>query len=213
MTTITMRRIGPQRWYVGLGALMTIALAAPDAEQFRVDPASTSVTVEVGRSGLFAFAGHDHEVVAPGIQGTVTLDRAKLGASSVHLEFDAAALKVTGKGEPAEDVPEVQRVMENEVLEIQRHPTITFQSDRVSLLERAGDQLTLRVAGQLELHGVTRPVTVPVTVRLAAHSLAAEGRVAVRQTDFGIKPVSAGAGTVRVKDEVEVVFSVTARRE
>lgn len=207
------RRIGSSRAYVGLVALMSTALAAPDAEQFRIDPASTSITVEVGRSGLFAFAGHDHEVVAPAVQGIVTLNRAEMGASSVHLEFDAAALKITGKGEPAKDVPEVQRVMENEVLEIQRHPTITFQSDRVSLVERAGDRLTLRVAGQLGLHGVTRPVTVPVTVRLAADSLTAEGRVGVRQTAFGITPVSAGAGTVRVKDEVEVVFSVTARRE
>jgi hypothetical protein len=34
----------------------------------------------------------------------------------------------------------------------------------------------------------------------------------VQQSQFGIRPVTAGAGTVRVKDEVEVVLSVTARR-
>jgi hypothetical protein len=48
---------------------------------------------------------------------------------------------------------------------------------------------------------------------LGADDLHAEGTATVRQTDFGIQPVTAGAGTVRVKDDVEVSFSVRARRQ
>jgi len=216
---VTTRTGGLRREYLAFCALilMAIALAAlapPDNEQYRIDPASTSMTVHVGRSGLFGFAGHDHEVAVPAVQGSVTLNRADLGQSSVRLEFDAAALKVTGKGEPAGDVPEVQRVMVSErVLDVQRHPKITFQSKSVSVADRAADRMTLRIDGQLTLRGVTRPVSVPVSLQLAADRLTARGTVEVRQTAFGIKPVSAGAGTVKVKDEVEVVFSVTAQRQ
>ena len=49
-------------------------------------------------------------------------------------------------------------------------------------------------------------------LELAADRLRVNGRATVQQSQFGIRPVTAGAGTVRVKDEVEVVLSVTARR-
>jgi hypothetical protein len=51
---------------------------------------------------------------------------------------------------------------------------------------------------------------VPVNVRLTATGFSADGKAIVRQTDFGIQPVTAGAGTVRVKDEIDVTFSVSA---
>jgi polyisoprenoid-binding protein YceI len=149
----------------------------------------------------------------PAMQGHITLDRANVSRSTVSVTFDATALKVTGKGEPSEDVPEVQRVMlSDQVLDVQRHPTILFQSRQVSVVKQSANQMTLGITGDLTLHGVTRPLNVPVTVQLAADGLRANGRATVQQSQFGIRPVTAGAGTVRVKDEVEVVLSVTAKR-
>jgi hypothetical protein len=54
-------------------------------------------------------------------------------------------------------------------------------------------------------------LSAPVDITLTSNGLTATGRVTVRQTDFGIRPVTAGAGTVRVKDEVEIVFSIVGR--
>lgn len=204
----SLRRACPALW-----VLMTVPLVAQNTEPFRIDAASTNIMVHVGRAGVFGFAGHDHEVAVPAIEGTVTVDRADVGRSSLQLEFDAAALKVTGKGEPAKDVAEVQRVMTSErVLDVRQYPKIIFQSRRVALVERAADRMVLRVDGELTLHGVTRRVSVPVTVRLTADRLTAQGQASVRQTDFGIQPVTAAAGTVRVKDQVDVIFTVIARR-
>ena len=201
---------------VALAILMAISaeiVVAQEPEEFVIDPGQTTITLQVGRAGVFAFAGHDHEVVAPAVRGQITLNRASVGRSTVSATFDAAALKVTGKGEPVDDVPEVQRVMlSNQVLDVQRYPTITFQSRQVSVVKQSADQMALRIAGDLTLHGVTRPLDVPVTVELTAAGLRASGKTTVQQSQFGIKPVTAGAGTVRVKDEVDVVFSVTAKR-
>jgi polyisoprenoid-binding protein YceI len=196
-----------------LMTILTATVAAQEPEALVIDPGQTAITLHVGRAGVFAFAGHDHEVVAPAMQGQITLDRPNVSRSTVSVTFDATALKVTGKGEPSEDVPEVQRVMlSDQVLDVQRHPRITFQSRQVSVVKQSANQMTLRITGDLTLHGVTRPLDVPVTVQLAADGLRANGRATVRQSQFGIRPVTAGAGTVRVKDDVEVVLSVTARR-
>jgi polyisoprenoid-binding protein YceI len=189
----------------------TAAAQAPD--QFRIDPAATHVTIQVGRSGIFGFAGHDHEVVAPAVRGEITLDRSEISRSRVALEFDATALKVTGNGDPPEDVPEVQRVMlSDRVLDVARYPSITFQSRSIGVEGRSGDRMTLRLIGDLTLHGVTRSVTVPVNASVGPDLISGEGKTTVRQTSFGIRPVTAGAGSVKVKDEVEVIFSISARR-
>jgi polyisoprenoid-binding protein YceI len=170
------------------------------------------VTIAVGTGGLFGFAGHPHEIAAPALGGLVTLDRADWQRSTVSLEFDAAALRVTGKGEPARDVPEVQRVMlSDRVLDVKRFPTIAFRSRRVSVATRSADTADLVVEGELTLRGVTRPATARVNVRMEPNgTLVARGSSVIKQTDFGMSPVTAAAGTVRVKDELGVQFLVRA---
>ena len=200
-----------------IGALVLVLLASAalvaQAGKYQVDQAASSVLIQVGKGGVFSFAAHDHEVAAPALAGTVVLDQADASKSSVSLEFDATALKVTGKGEPAKDVPEVQATMlSDRVLDVQRYPKITFRSTRVSVASKAADRLTLNVAGDLTLHGTTRPVTTRVEVGLKDTALTATGTAKIRQSDFGMKPVTAGGGTVRVKDEVDIVFRVVARR-
>jgi polyisoprenoid-binding protein YceI len=209
----TMTNLGWLTYAICLLTLAGVTVVGQDQEQFQVDAAATSVTIRVGRAGVFGFAGHDHEIVAPAVKGTIVMDRSQVDRSSVSLEFDATALKVTGKGEPAQDVPEVQRVMlSDRVLDVQRYPTIRFQSRSVSLIDRTSTRMRVRVTGELTLHGVTRPLTVPVRVELTADRLTAEGEASVRQTDFGIQPVTAGAGTVRVRNQLELVFKVSARK-
>ena len=141
------------------------------------------------------------------------MDRTDISRSNVALEFDAAALKVTGKDEPPEDVPEVQRVMlSDRVLDVERYPTITFHSRSIAVEQGSSDRMALRLTGDLTLHGVTKSVTVPVNAHVGPDLISGEGKATVRQTAFDIRPVTAGAGSVKVKDEVEVIFSVTARR-
>jgi polyisoprenoid-binding protein YceI len=192
-------------------AAARLAAAAQTGHEFRVDPASTSVVIQVGRGGLLSFAGHNHEVAAPAVEGRIWLNSVDLSRSRVALQFDARALKVTGRGEPAGDVAEVQRTMlSDRVLDVTRYPNITFESDQVSPQKRSADGFTLRVDGRLTLHGVTKPVSIPVVVRLDGNRMTASGQATVRQSEFGIRPVTAAGGTVRVKDEVGVTFSIVA---
>jgi len=71
----------------------------------------------------------------------------------------------------------------------------------------------LRVIGDITLHGVTRRIEVPADVKLGSDRLTGTGTVMIKQTAFGITPVSAGLGTVKVRDEVSVSFTFTAIQE
>ena len=202
------------RLLVGLVLIISgagLVLARQASQEFRVDASSTSIVVHVGRAGLLAFAGHDHEVAVPAVEGRVSLNPTDVSRSQVALRIDARTLKVTGKGEPDKDVAEVQRTMLSErVLDVERYPAIEFESSRISAVERLADGFRLRVDGRLTLHGTSQALSVPVTVRVAGSRLTATGSAVVRQSAFGIRPVTGAGGTVRVKDEVSVTFTIVA---
>jgi polyisoprenoid-binding protein YceI len=179
---------------------------------FSVDRSASRATIEVGKSGVFSFAaGHTHEVVAPSMSGTIEVDSAQPSRSSVRITIDAAALKVTGKGESASDVPKVQaRMQGSDVLDSAQYPSIGFRSTNIAVERRDGDVLDLAVTGELTLRHTTRTVTVPVQARLDGGSVRATGRFDLKQTDYGITPVTVG-GVVSVKDAVAIAFSIVGR--
>lgn len=191
-------------------ALAALLAAGEAAVSYRVVPEESAVTIRVGKGGLFKFAGHEHEVVAPALRGEILADGGDIARSSVSLAFDAKSLRVSGAGEPANDVPKVQEAMLGpKVLDTARFPEISFRSRAVSGRETSPGVYELQVTGDLTLHGVTRSLTLPIRVE-KTDRIVASGRATVRQTDHGIKPVSVG-GVVNVRDQVGVEFRFTAR--
>jgi polyisoprenoid-binding protein YceI len=197
-------------------AAVALGLAVPASgapRTYVIDAAASSVQVHVGKSGVFSFAGHTHEVMAGRFEGTVEADSDDLARSSVAVTFEASGLKVVAEREPGGDAPKVQEVMAGpKVLDVARFPAITFRSRQVSGRRTGESGYELQVAGELSLRGVTRAVTVPVRVQVETATLTATGRAVVAQRAFGIEPVSAGGGTVKVKNELGVEFRIVARR-
>jgi polyisoprenoid-binding protein YceI len=195
------------------GLLAWPSLAQSAAEPFTVDAAKSRLTIQVGKAGAFSFiAGHTHEVAGPIDSGTVDVDRDDLSRSRLRLVINAAALKVTGKGESSEDVPKVQHAMESDsVLDVARYPRIVFQSTSVTVKERRGQTLDLVIAGELTIRDASRPVSAVVQAELAHETLTATGRFSIKQTAFGIKPITVG-GVVAVKDALDITFSITAQQ-
>jgi polyisoprenoid-binding protein YceI len=185
--------------------------APPSARSFRVDASASRVTIKVGRAGLFKFVGHEHEVSALGFSGEVVADPAQLAGSSVRLAFEAAALRVTGTTDSAEDLPKIQETMSGpRLLDVARFPEARFDSRAVSGRREADGSWAIVVTGELRLRAVARPLTLPMRVELSADTLVATGRAAIRQTDFGLQPVSVG-GVVKVKNELPIDYRIVAR--
>jgi len=198
-------------WTLAFAVLAAAPLSAAP-RTYVVDAAASSVRIHVGKSGAFSFAGHKHEVVAPALSGEVTADPVDLGASSVSLTFEAGALKVLPEGEPAGDPPKVEEAMRGpKVLDAAQFPKVTFKTQRVTGRETGGGAYDLELAGEIGLHGVTRPVTLPVHVEVAGDSLTASGKTVLRHDQFGMQPVSVAGGSVKVKNEIEVEYRIVAR--
>jgi polyisoprenoid-binding protein YceI len=179
---------------------------------YPVVESKSSVRIHVGKSGAFSFAGHRHEVQAP-VSGTVTADPANLSASSVDLTFSSGRLRVLPDGEPSGDAPKVEEVMHGpQVLDAVHFPEIRFRSKKVTGRALPGGGYDLTLVGDLSLHGVTQEITLPVKVRLDGRSLTAAGQATLRHDQFGMKPVTAGGGTVKVANDIHVDFEIVAEQ-
>jgi polyisoprenoid-binding protein YceI len=60
------------------------------------------------------------------------------------------------------------------------------------------------VRGELEMHGQTQPVSLTVVREQGRY----KGSTSLKQSDFGITPISIAGGTVKVKDEIKIDFDI-----
>ena len=193
--------------------LLFVPRPAAAARTFAVDGEASSVLIHVGKTGIGSFAGHDHDAVAQAVTGEVISDFDDLSRSSLNVTVDAKSLKITDRDQSAEDVQKIQQTMLGpEVLDVSRFPTIRFRSRAVTGTQISPGVYAGAVAGELSLHGMTKTTTVPLQLELRDDALTARGTVIVKQTEFGIEPVSAAGGLVKVEDEVTISFKIVARR-
>jgi hypothetical protein len=178
--------------------LVLSAIALPsDAQPRAIDPKRSTVTVRVFKSGLFRAFADDHVIEAPLAEGLLD-DSA---TPNVRIAIDVRDMRVLDPGLSPKDRREVQaRMLGSEVLDADRFPHIRFRSVAI----QKSDAARWSIQGELEVHGQTRQVRVNVVLDQGHY----KGSTSLKQSEFGITPISIVGGTVKVKDELKIDFNV-----
>ncbi|CAN5368602.1 MAG: YceI family protein [Pyrinomonadaceae bacterium] len=180
--------------------------------RYRIDASRSRFTVQATASGLFSAFGHNPTIAIRGFGGDARCVPGTLEAASLLLLAQADSLAVTDKVSD-KDRREIERMMREDVLEIAHYPEIVFMSASVSANRMTQNEYRVRIDGNLSLHGVTRRCPIDAQVTVNGDSLRARGEFSLRQTDYGIKPVSVAGGTLKVKDELEFSFDINANAD
>jgi polyisoprenoid-binding protein YceI len=195
------------RWVLLCLPLLAIVAAFPggrseaQTEQAQPRPQRSVITIHVGKAGLFSGFGHNHTISAPIAHFSID-SKSKTAAITVL----SADMKVMDSDISDKDRTEIQATMLGpKVLDAQKFPEIKFSSSRIE--ETASNHF--RVSGTLQLHGVAKQLVFPVTGTPQHYN----GRTKLKQTEFGIQPVSVAGGAVKVKDEIEIEFDVYPEAE
>jgi polyisoprenoid-binding protein YceI len=184
-----------------LALLLTAACQLAAAQAVPVDTGRSSLTVHVEKSGLFSAFAHNHTIEAPIASGRLDVEK-----RSATLVFDAKEMKVLDEGVKDSERADIDQTMKSDkVLDVARFPEIRFVSTNIAPLDGGRYQ----VRGDLTLHGVTRPVDLPIALANGRYT----GSVKLKQTDFGIAQVSVAGGTVKVKDVIEIVLEIVPGRK
>jgi polyisoprenoid-binding protein YceI len=92
--------------------------------------------------------------------------------------------------------------------DVERFPHAKFSSTSIAVGGANGASHT--ITGNLELHGVTRSISFPATIRVAGDTVETDAEFAINRKDFGI--AYPGAPDDLVKDEVLIQLKIRAKK-
>jgi len=173
--------------------------AAVQAGTFKLDPGHSKITWSVNHFGFSTYIGQFGHADA-----TLTLDPKTLAAATLEVTVDTASL---GTLNPALD----NQVKSKNFLDVAQFATATFHATKVT---RTGDR-TADIAGDLTLHGVTRPVTVRATFVMGGRNpvdptyrLGFAGTATLKRSDYGMTYLLPSLG-----DEVTLTIEAEFRKQ
>ena len=140
------------------------------------------------------------------IEGSVLLDQADLTKSSISVTLPLASLD-TG-------VAKLDETLKSpDFFDATRYPTITFKSTKV---EKTGEN-SLKIIGDLTVHGVTKPVTLDAKVNkigifeipgvVKAQTAGFDATTVIKRSDFGVARY-----VPAVSDEIPVRITLDAKQ-
>jgi polyisoprenoid-binding protein YceI len=141
----------------------------------------------------------------PKVTGTMTLQ----GTTIPQATFDVDMTTLTT------DDARRDGAIRNQAIETGRFPKATFTLTKpipLSSIPAEGQKITVDATGNLELHGVTKPVTIPLEAQRKGNVIAVVGQLEIPFADFGInKPSAAAVLSVDDKGVMEVQLFFTKK--
>ncbi len=177
------------------------------AGEYDIGPQVGRLLVRTFREGVAARVGHDLLIEATEWEGHVTVPADPATQPAVSVRVDLGALKVlegTGGVKPLSDGDrqQIHQTM-HKLLQVDRHRYADFTSTSVEVHD--GSAI---VEGDLTLVGQTRPLRLEVRQQ---DDVTVAGTASVVQSRWGIKPYSGFFGALRLRDAVDVEFTVALR--
>jgi polyisoprenoid-binding protein YceI len=182
------------------------------ADRYVIDSRASRFTVQAFATGLMARMGHNPIIGIRDFSGEMQFNPDKLEAGGFRLVIKSASLSVQNDISD-KDLREIERLMNQEVLETAKFPEIVYDATSISVTKMADMLCSATLKGKLTMHGVTRNQTIVVRVALLGSMLRASGDFTLDQTDYNIKLVSVAGGALKLKDELKFSFEMVARRQ
>jgi polyisoprenoid-binding protein YceI len=187
----------------------TVSTAAPKSTG-PVMPASTTTAmgdyVIDAASSTIGFVGSKvtgkHEGKFEKFSGSISLSGGKAEGGKLTIDVDTASVK---SDEPRLD----GHLKTKDFFEVDRFPKATFVSSEIKAGGEKGASHT--VTGELELHGVKKTVSFPVTIKVEGDTVTDTAEFSINRKDFGI--VYAGKADDLIRDDVLLKLSLKAPKK
>jgi polyisoprenoid-binding protein YceI len=178
--------------------------------RYSLDSASSRFTVQAFATGLLSTFGHNPRIGIRDYDGEIDFVPETYEKALVRINVRTGTMDVLDEMKD-KDRKTVEQTMYEQVLESDRFPNAVYESKQIMVQKLGNDLLSARVTGELSFHGVTQTQSFDARVTALGAMLRISGDFSLRQSDYGIKPVSFAAGALRLKDELKFNFELVAR--
>jgi len=132
-------------------------------------------------------------------EGTVGLVNGNPLMSAVQVNIDLASLTTDSE-------KLAKHLKSSDFFDVAKFPKADFGSTSI----RPGSApSTYNITGKLNLHGVTKPLTFPATIKVTADAVDADGELSINRKDYGI--VYPGMPDDLISDEVSIKLTIHAQ--
>jgi polyisoprenoid-binding protein YceI len=180
--------------------------------RYRIDAALSQFTVQAFATGLLSFAAHSPTFTVRDFNGAIRFDPDSPGEAEFTVTVVARGLNLLDQVRPA-DRQEIEDRMRREVLEPSRYPEVRYASEEVQADETDANRFRLRIVGRLDLHGVSNRQPIDAELLQYADGVRLVGEFPLALSEYGIPPVTALGGAIRLKDRLRIRFDFAAPQE
>ncbi len=180
--------------------------------KFATDKIASRFTVQAFATGMLSAFGHNPTIAIRDYDCDIQFTPDTVDNASVHLTVRTSGMEVADEMKN-DDRKKLEDAMYNQVLEVGRFPTALFESKQIAVQKQNSDQWQVHVNGELTFHGFTQNLLIQARVMYMGTMMRIAGEFALRQSDFGIKPVSFAGGALRLKDDLKFSFELVARQQ
>ncbi len=177
-------------------------------------PVATSAAAPTATATTYEFSAGDsklewvgakvtgkHDGAFEKFTGTITGDGTP-EKSSVTVEIDTKS--VTSDADKL-----TEHLKSADFFDVEKHPKAKFVSTSI---KPGGDKgATHTITGNLDLHGVTKSITFPATVKMTPEQVTVDAEFAINRKDFQI--VYAGKPDDLIKDDVLIKLKIVAKKQ
>ncbi|ATC63104.1 hypothetical protein CMV30_03550 [Nibricoccus aquaticus] len=148
---------------------------------------------------------------ANGVTGTVSFDPSAPGSTTGKIVVAANTLTVTNS-------TMTEHLRGGQWLDVAANPEISFELASLANVKTSGNTTTADATGKFTLHGVTKDITVPVTLTFLPDALekrtkpgnkgdilVVRTKFTIKRADYGIKP---GQMEDKVSPEIEISLAI-----
>ncbi len=178
-------------------------------DQYRFDPRLSRFTVQTFAAGVLSFFGHSPTFAIQDFKGWVAFEGGRVSGLRLELAVNPDALELVNEVR-ADDREEIEVRMRRDVLETAAYPEIGYDAAGAASERIVPGHYRVRIDGRLSLHGVTRGHPLDAELIVFDDGLRLRGESLLRMADHAIRPVTALAGAIKLKDVLRVVFDVAA---
>jgi polyisoprenoid-binding protein YceI len=179
---------------------------------YSIDTRVSQFTVQAFASGLISAVAHSPRIAIRDWSGEAYFVPGSLQNATLAVKINAASLEVLDELRD-QDRREIQRVMNNEVLETARFRDVLFESSAIHSEQLKADLYRVSVDGRLSLHGVTNSHSFLGQVAFGVDTLRTYGEFTLLQSDYSIRIASIAGATLKLQDELKFTFYVIARKQ
>jgi polyisoprenoid-binding protein YceI len=178
--------------------------------KFKIDATASRFSVQAFATGLLSAFGHNPNIAIRDYDGEIQFNPDTIDNASVRVTVRTSAMEVVDEMKN-DDRKKLEQAMYDQVLEPNRFPTAVYESKQITVQKDSAEQWRVHVAGELSFHGATQSHSFDARVNHMGTTMRIVGEFPLRQSDYGIKPVSFAGGALKSKDELKFNFEMVAR--